>query len=314
MEIKRSKILESMIWPFSEEEHQSLEQRICQSGRCEPFHIWHDVLLDGFQTFQICQVHGIPFQTYELHFKNWEEVIIWVCKDQMRRPNLPSEMRKYLIGKRYTAEKILAARNVVRRNQYSPMLDGERMRNHSSNRQNRTAVPLGHEYHVCCQTIQKYGAFASAIDRIISVDSTMHAQLFSGEIGVSHDNVIVLAGMNDLHIKLVIAFLRETNKTHLLLEDLEQIVGYTDASKKLFRCGYAQASVKDMPAYDPDTEVLSLALTIPSWCTSVRRLQNATDLNAISESARDKLCANLRVLQDEIAFMKQAVKKGESHE
>lgn len=312
MELKLSQNLDSLIWPLSEDERQTLEQNILRSGCANPFHVWRDILLDGFPHYQICQEHSIPLQAHELHFKNWEETIIWVCKDQLCRSNLPAEMRKYLIGRRYAAEKILAARNFVRRNQYSLPTAERKLRNHADHDQHRTALPLAQEYHVCCTTIQKYGVFAVAIDRIASVDHSMRMQILSGKIWIAHDNIVALASMNEMQIKLIIAYLYETNKTHLQVEDLTRIVGYITTAKKRPGRSCTQSSVKDMPAYDPDTAVLGLALTIPSWCSSVRRVYNATDLTAISESARDRLCAGLRVLQEEIEFVKQAIKEAKA--
>ena len=45
-------------------------------------------------------------------------------------------------------------------------------------------------------------------------------------------------------------------------------------------------SVKDMPSYDPDAEISSLTLTIPSWCSSLSRAISHADLQAVTDHAR----------------------------
>jgi hypothetical protein len=48
-------------------------------------------------------------------------------------------------------------------------------------------------------------------------------------------------------------------------------------------------SVKDMPSYDPDAEISSLTLTIPSWCSSLSRTISHADLKAVTDHARKNL-------------------------
>ena len=48
-------------------------------------------------------------------------------------------------------------------------------------------------------------------------------------------------------------------------------------------------SVKDMPSYDPDAEISSLTLTIPSWCSSLSRAISHADLQAVTDHARKNL-------------------------
>lgn len=59
--------------------------------------------------------------------------------------------------------------------------------------QYRTADPLGNEYGICNATIQKYVAFASAVDKITRMDSSMRTHLLSGQARISHENVIANA-------------------------------------------------------------------------------------------------------------------------
>ena len=52
-------------------------------------------------------------------------------------------------------------------------------------------------------------------------------------------------------------------------------------------------SVKDMPVHDPDAELLSLILTIPSWQSSINRVKGAVDLRETSQETRFRLIDGL---------------------
>jgi hypothetical protein len=73
-------------------------------------------------------------------------------------------------------------------------------------------------------------------------------------------------------------------------------------------------SVKDMPVFDPDAEITALALTVPSWCSSIERTRVKVDLSIVSGVAKNKLVAALNSLQNQIAHMLSAIEVGENHE
>ena len=58
--------------------------------------------------------------------------------------------------------------------------------------------------------------------------------------------------------------------------------------------------MKDTPAFDPDAEINGLALTIPSWCSSMKRVRNAIDPDIVSEDAKSRLRSGLILLTDEV--------------
>lgn len=68
-------------------------------------------------------------------------------------------------------------------------------------------------------------------------------------------------------------------------------------------------SVKDMPAYDPDAEISSLALTVPSWVSSIDRTRSNANLRYISSNARRKLEKELLVLKETIDTMLAVIKE-----
>ncbi len=68
-------------------------------------------------------------------------------------------------------------------------------------------------------------------------------------------------------------------------------------------------SVKDMPGHDPDAEISSLTLTVPSWVSSIDRTRSMANLGGISGDARRKLEKELLVLKETIDTMLAAIKE-----
>ena len=67
--------------------------------------IWGNTLVDGHNRYAILQKHPeIYFSTMPLPFENREEVLAWICKNQLGRRNLTPEQKKFLIGKQYSVE------------------------------------------------------------------------------------------------------------------------------------------------------------------------------------------------------------------
>ena len=77
--------------------------------------------------------------------------------------------------------------------------------------------------------------------------------------------------------------------------DTRNIVPEHEVPKSKFSAAQIGA-IKDMPEYDPDAEILSLALTIPSWVSSINRVLSSAKFSEISDSVRRKLTTALEEL------------------
>ena len=311
--LRKDREFEQLVQPLSKKQYRSLEEQLLSQMYDEPIYIWHGSVLDGQERLELCYKHEIPVKMKELFFKSRENAIVWICLKQGQRLDLTKEMQKYLIGKRYIAEKTLAAQNMVRRNQYSEvsceMLRGPQR----VAPQHRTAVPLGEEYGICYATVQKYGAFAAAVDKIMRVEASMCPHLLYGQARVSHENVILISNLGGSQIKKITYFLENSPDVHLQIEDIERVVGYHIPQSKTIIEEATRPSVKDMPAYDPDIEISGLSLTIPSWKSSIERVQNRVDMKSITETTRKKLEAELLLLRDKLDLMLSEIREEEIH-
>ena len=105
-ELKIDEELKNLISPLYAREFAQLEENILINGCLNPIITWKGIIIDGHNRYNICKRHNIPFHTMELHFEDKNEIIVWMCKNQLGRRNISDETRKYLIGKLYQTEKL----------------------------------------------------------------------------------------------------------------------------------------------------------------------------------------------------------------
>jgi len=78
----------SLIPPLTEEEYELLEQSIIAEGCRDALVTWNDTLLDGHNRYEICQKHGIDFDTKGIELENRDSAKIWIIDNQRGRRNL----------------------------------------------------------------------------------------------------------------------------------------------------------------------------------------------------------------------------------
>ena len=96
--------IQSQIPPLTDDEFKQLEENILKEGKLiSPLIVWNNTLVDGHNRYAILQKHSeIYFSTMPLPFESREEVLAWICKNQLGRRNLTPEQKKFLIGKQYS--------------------------------------------------------------------------------------------------------------------------------------------------------------------------------------------------------------------
>ena len=71
-----------------------------------------------------------------------------------------------------------------------------------------------------------------------------------------------------------------------------------------------KTSVKDMPEDDPDASISSLALTIPSWRSTIERVHNTFNFQEASPKAKSRLTMELTRLKSTIDEMVNRIEHG----
>ena len=121
------KEFKALIQPLPATEYEQLEKNIISDGCRNPIITWNGVIIDGHNRYDICHRNNIAFETLEKSFECREDVIAWICANQLGRRNIAEETRKFLIGVQYENEKIVAKhRNPKGKNQYTTEREGRR--------------------------------------------------------------------------------------------------------------------------------------------------------------------------------------------
>lgn len=87
----------ALIPALSADEYAALEASILAEGCRDALVIWRSTIVDGHNRFEICQRHGIPFDTIERDFDTREDVIVWMIRNQLARRNVEKFVRAELV-------------------------------------------------------------------------------------------------------------------------------------------------------------------------------------------------------------------------
>ena len=76
---------QNQIPPLTDDEYRQLEENILKEGKLlSPLIVWGNTLVDGHNRYEIVQEHPeISFSTMPLPFESREEVLAWICKNQL---------------------------------------------------------------------------------------------------------------------------------------------------------------------------------------------------------------------------------------
>ena len=302
--------------PLAPKELELLEQSILREGCRDAIVTWNGVILDGHNRYAICTRHSLPFDTKEILLESRDEAIAWICTNQVGRRNITEENKRYLIGKRYEAEKRIGARNTSGRNQYTSQVDSPRMlgKPPGYDPKHGIASSLGKEYRISHATVEKYGRYAQAMDRIAEVEPDLIPHIISGSVHIGQENTIDLSRLSDRQIRAVAASIPYNNEYELTREKIIDVLRKDQASATevppVEIPPVHVKSIKDMPAYDPDAEVASLALTIPSWRSSIDRTRNGANMHSVSGKAKAHLLQELTSLRNAVDQMVTIVQEG----
>lgn len=297
--------LKYLVLPLSKSEKQIVEDEICESNAKYSIRTWNDYILVDYDYYDYYRMLQLPYETTSICLNNKEEAIAWVCENQTFRKGLPEEMRRYLIGKRSIMETALGAHEYVN------------MRQHNTRRMNtitktskydstitQTRERLAAEYSIGVNTVRKYEMCASAVDQLREIVPEFIDKHLSGYIKVSIDRLEAMAQLSPSQLHTECAQIKadtENKKSSRWKKRLQKEIQENAVAMEAAKV----VSIKDMPVYDPDSEISSLSLTIPSWISSIERVLNVTKMSETSRSARIRLDAALNNLKNTSDVMLQ---------
>lgn len=97
--IKIDPEFKSLIPPLTDEEYDGLRDSLLKEGCRDALVVWDGVLVDGHNRYEICEKHGIPYDTVEMEFANRNDAKLWIYKNQLSRRNLKDLQRIEIVKK-----------------------------------------------------------------------------------------------------------------------------------------------------------------------------------------------------------------------
>ncbi len=286
-----------LVFPYSQEEYSALEQQILRCGCGQPVVVWYGYIIQGFEQYDICMAHNITFEIKNISFRVREEVISISCRKELSTRCLPENQYRYLIGKRYNAETIIGAHNAAGTDQFKErtrrdLSKGKKLYEGSAG---LTKKRFAGEYHLDPCSITRYSIYAQAIDYIASIKLETVNQILASKMKTSMEAVMACYGKSEDEVtKLLTASRRSTSAKKAV-----------SAEEKIGK----GATIKDMPAFDPDAEINSLALTIPSWISTINRTHSSAKFSLLTAKGRKQLEQELYKLQKTTQMMLHALRE-----
>ena len=309
--LKIDPMFKSLIRPLLSQEYLQLETNIITDGCRDPIVTWNGVIIDGHNRYAICSKYDIPFSIKEMQFECREAVIAWICANQLGRRNLTDETRRYLIGLQYENQKIANnKKNGQGKNQYTKQKDQKRGENKAEDlkpSRNQTAQRIAEANSISHATVEKYALYSRAVKTIEKKAPGLSAKILSGTYKMSHNSVLELAKLSKDALQRIERRLDHTDTGPTPYKRAKTEIQGTFMQKQ--PVSSPGPSVKDMPEYDPDSELTGLTLTIPSWRSSLSRVKDKTDIAASSANAKQKLTLELIHLKTCIEEMLSAIKE-----
>ena len=192
---------QSQIPPLTDDEFKQLEENILKEGKLiSPLIVWGNTLVDGHNRYAILQKHPeIYFSTMPLPFESREEVLAWICKNQLGRRNLTPEQKYYLMGKQYEAEKAAHGGDRKSSDAKSSSLKANLIDN------SKTCDRIAEENGVSRASVLRASHYTRGIDIADNLSPGIKQKVFSGEVKFTNEEMSKLVQASVEHRSDVLA-------------------------------------------------------------------------------------------------------------
>jgi 16S rRNA G966 N2-methylase RsmD len=101
--------IQRRLMPLQPEELAELERSVLEEGIRDPLVVWRKdgqlILVDGHHRYELAKKYGLKFQIVEREFRDLDEVLIWVDRNQLGRRNLTDAERSIVRARIYEIKK-----------------------------------------------------------------------------------------------------------------------------------------------------------------------------------------------------------------
>ena len=306
LQLKTDAGFNRLIYPLPKNQYTVLEQQTIANGCQREIYTWNGTVISERDLFEICIKHAVSMKIAHIFATSREEVTAWICRNQMKRTDLPDNMRKYLVGRLYFAEHVLGAHTALQ-NRMQTKTSKDIIVNEPRYEEKMTALRerLGREYNISYATVWKYEIYSQAIDVIYDVNPDFVGKVLSNEMKISQETIVAISRLTPKQIKSTIDEI-EDNKAFYFKEPP---IKRQHRKKEVMPLSFDDGSIKDMPVFDPDAEIISLSLTIPSWISSIKRVQASSDISKVSANAKNRLRKELMKINNTITDIIKAIEE-----
>ncbi len=289
--------IERLIQPYSEGSLEMLKRDITEDPELRVIHVWKNSHLSDQERFEICRQYGMNFSMEDMSFQSIDEAAVYVCKNELERQDLAPEYRKYLIGQRYHHEYNLHAESGKNDSKLS------------------VAALIAGELNISAGTVLKYALYATALNVIFDEDTTFAKDILIGRLKVSHANIIELSRLRPEEIRSIAKSSYNEKSGHITLSFIRNEVKWSHVlprnavskREKAEEHLRLKPAIREMPEYDPDSEVNSLCMTIDSWISSIKRVNNSENFPKITHTASLRLMKKLSLLENTITQVQESL-------
>jgi len=177
---------------LDEQTYAALEKSILEHGCRDALVTWNDILIDGYNRYQICMENEIPFTTISMEFESRENVIIWMISNQISRRNLTPMQLSHFRGLHYrTEKKIVTNPNGINKQNLVVGHNDQQPNNQS------TSGRLADKYRVSPKTITRDAKVSEALDIIGEISPEAKAKILSGDVNIDKKALVDLAAKPD---------------------------------------------------------------------------------------------------------------------
>ena len=153
--LKTDPVFQRLVQPLGKAYLASLREKLIKEPSLRILQAWNGVLLFEYEKYRLCNSMNLPFQVDEKAFSSFEHAASYICSSQLKRADLTSEYRKYLIGELFLFEE----KHYLLSNPDHP------------NSRYRIAYKIGEDINLSGGTVLKYSTYASAINEIFEKSS-----------------------------------------------------------------------------------------------------------------------------------------------
>ena len=295
--ISTSPQFDRLVQPLTEEEKNKLIEDILEKPDDQIIRTWRGKHLIDKDRYEICVDLELNIKISEQFFEDWIDAAIYICQTQLEERTLRGKYPKYLIGQIYHY-KLLKESNSNKADYRTILVES-----------------VGEKWNLSASSVYRYNALSEAVNEIFGQSENLARKILAEELIISVENIVEISRLKQNEIKFIEKTIETENIVKVSLPFIRnevklchiQVRGVVSRKEKKEIDETKNAGIRQMPKYDPDSEVNSLCMTIESWISSIQRVKESDNFGKITEKASMLLMKRLSALEFTVNNVQEAL-------